>query len=417
MSGNGQLRIAYRTFDPFADALSRQAEAFTREHQEVEVEAVPYDPLDLYEAMITGDGLLDGSFDLALLLTDWLPQARARGVIVNLAPRFAEDPPPGWPEGWAPSMRELQADGMERIEGIAYHDGPIVLMYRSDLFDDPIEKERFAAAHGRELTVPETWAEFVEVAKWFTRPDDGLYGATIAGYPDEHNNVYDFLLLLWSAGGTFLSEDGSTAMFGDEHGRWALQFYRDLYHEHRVLPPECLNHESVASGELYASGRAAMMWNWIGFSAVTELPSSRIQGANRVALVPRADTPQGAHSTLNVYWVMTMAAGTSNPDPAWKFLRHLATPEMDKETSMAGGNGTRLSTWNDPEVLAAFPYYSVLEDAHRGARTLPARADFPAIAHEISEMTRSVLHEEAPIDSALGDAVDRVNRILSAGAA
>jgi multiple sugar transport system substrate-binding protein len=372
------------------------------------------DPVDLHAELILGDGLRDGSYDLALVLTDWLPEAIANGAIRDLSPEFVSAPPADWPEGWSSSMRELQVVDTATY-GVAYHDGPMVLMYRGDLFEDPHERNGFRAATGSELVPPETWQEFVQVAKWFTRPDDGLWGATVAGYPDDHNNVYDFLLLLWSAGGEFLGDGATRAAFGGSAGRWALQYYRDLYHLHHVVSPMCLSHESVASGDYYAAGHAAMMWNWIGFSAVTELPPSCIAGANRVTLVPRMEGRAGTHSTLNVYWVMAMAAGTKHPDLAWRFLRHLATPEMDLVTTLAGGNGTRLSTWNDPGVQQRFPHYAVLERAHEGARTLPAIAEFPAIATVVGEMTRSVLHDDRDVDAALADAAASVDTILSAG--
>jgi multiple sugar transport system substrate-binding protein len=110
---------------------------------------------------------------------------------------------------------------------------------------------------------------------------------------------------------------------------------------------------------------------------------------------------------------MTLATGAADPDLAWAFLRHLASPEMDKLTSLCGGNGTRLSTWRDPEVLAMFPHYAVLEDAHRGARTLPPVAEYPAIAHALSEMTRRVLHDDDDVGAALATAVGAVDRILA----
>ena len=75
------------------------------------------------------------------------------------------------------------------------------LTYRKDLFEDPKEKEAFKAKYGRDLAVPQTYQEAKEVAEFFTRPDQGLYGWGQMGGRD-----YDFATtasnsFLWSFGG------------------------------------------------------------------------------------------------------------------------------------------------------------------------------------------------------------------------
>ena len=48
--------------------------------------------------------------------------------------------------------------------------------YRKDLFEDPEEMEAFKAKYGYDLAVPTTYEQFLDIAKFFTRPDQGLYG-------------------------------------------------------------------------------------------------------------------------------------------------------------------------------------------------------------------------------------------------
>src|SRR5207237_7143928 len=51
--------------------------------------------------------------------------------------------------------------------------------YRKDLFTDPKEMADFKAKYNYDLGVPKTWAQLMDIAKFFTRKDKGLYGATI----------------------------------------------------------------------------------------------------------------------------------------------------------------------------------------------------------------------------------------------
>ena len=62
--------------------------------------------------------------------------------------------------------------------------------YRKDWFEDPTEMTNFAAKYGYPLAVPETFAQLLDIAEFFNRPDEGRYGVAI--YTD---NSYDGLVM------------------------------------------------------------------------------------------------------------------------------------------------------------------------------------------------------------------------------
>jgi multiple sugar transport system substrate-binding protein len=407
------LKIAYRTFDGFARAFAQQADAFRTSHPDVDFEIVPIDPEALYEQMIAQRGLLRPDYDIALLLTDWLPEALKIGGLTRLNDHLAQNPPQDWPLGWSPSLLELQRDTAGNVFALPYHDGPEMFMYRADLFEDASEAAAFQAQYGYTLGVPETWAQFRDVARFFTRPDQGLYGAMIAGLNDGHNNVYDFFLHLWSRGGRLFDEAWRPA-FHDAIGREALQYYADLILVDGVCPPKTLEYDSVASGVAYAAGEAAMMWNWCGFSAVAELPPSKIIGSNRVGLVPRGDGAGGRHMSLNIYWVLGIPAGSAQPDLAYAFLSHCASPEMDRITALSGGTGVRLSTWRDAEIQAQFKYYSAIEVVHQNVESPPRIPEYPAINEVFNRMQHAVITRAKSVPQALDDAAQEVESIMRA---
>ena len=408
-----KLRTIYREFDGFRSGLEQQITAFHTDHQDIAVEIEALEVSALYEKMVARRGCLTDQHDLFLAVTDWLPELIRDRLVVPLDDQLRDDPPPGWPDAWPPSLRHLQKDAAGKVYGLPYHNGPEVFMYRTDLFTDPAEQRWFQRAYGRDLAPPATWSEFLQLARFFTRPDDDLYGCVVAGKPDGHNDVYDFLIHLWSRGGEFLTSRNE-ALFASPEGEDALRYYVSLIHEHRVTQPEPWLYDSVAAGDFYASGRAAMMWNWCGFQTVADLPAtSAIPGCTRSVMLPGGDGPQGTPVSLIVYWVMTLPAGGTRQDAAWRFLRHLATPEMDKITAFAGGSGTRRSTWDDPEVRRTFGYYASIEEIHRQARTLPAIPEYPAINDVIDRMMARVIHGNGEIPALLAAAQQEVEEILA----
>lgn len=406
------LNLIYRKFDGFQRAFAEQAAAFREIEPGFGLRLEAQDVPPLYRRMVAERGCLGDGYDLFLAVTDWLPELVRDELVTPLDDFLAESPPPDWPQGWPASLLGLQRDRQGRVWGMPYHDGPEVLMYRGDLFDDADERARFRRRHGRELAPPRTWGEFLEVARFFQRPDEGLHGCVVAAKPDGHNDVYDFLIHLWSRGGELLDERNRPA-FASAEGEAALRYYLGLIHEERVTQSEPWEYDSIGAGEFYAFGRAAMMWNWIGFQAVADLPGSPIAGRTRSTMLPGGEGPGGEAVSLIVYWVLTIPTGSRRKSEAWAFMRHVAGPAMDKVTAMAGGSGVRLSTWDDSDVRGRFGGYEVMAEVHRRARTLPAIPEYPAINDVLDRMMADAVMGRAPIPEALRRASEETEQIVA----
>ncbi|NOU96801.1 extracellular solute-binding protein [Paenibacillus sp. LMG 31456] len=406
-----KLKLISREFAGFEASFGVQANYF-KSLTGWEVEREFEEIHRLYDRMVSGKEALSDSHDLFLCVTDWLPEAIQQGLLVPLNEYLLADPPEGWPEAWSSSMRGLQTDKDGSIYGIAYHDGPEMFIYRSDLFNDSMEQEAFYKKHGYPLEVPETWNQFVDVARFFTRPEEGMYGALTASYPDGHNNVYDFLIQLWSRGGELVS-DNWQPLFHQSIGQEALQFLVDLIHKHGVVPKEALEMDSVKSGNHFAQGNIAMMWNWAGFAAVAEMPDmSRIVGKVGTGVIPEGEGPAGRHMSLNIYWVLGIPSGSTNQEMAYQFVKETASAAMDKATSMCGGNGTRLSTWRDNEVRQQFPYYKNIEVVHQNVNSPLPIPEYPAINEVLSQMVDDALNLRCSVVEALDRAASQVHEIL-----
>jgi multiple sugar transport system substrate-binding protein len=108
---------------------------------------------------------------------------------------------------WLVPLRDIQPGGQDAVhkdlemddiqsgyewvynyKGIQYathYDGDVKLLnYRHDLANDPKEKEAFKAKYGYDLDVNNlTWEQYLDVARFFQRPEQDFYGAAeIAGF-------------------------------------------------------------------------------------------------------------------------------------------------------------------------------------------------------------------------------------------
>lgn len=413
---NADLRLVSRKYFGFGNALRKQVSDFESKHPGLAVSLDFLEVHDLYEQMIVKGGCKKGDYDMMLVLTDWIPQLNRTAALWPINSYIEGNPPEGWPGDWTPSLRKLQTDAEGNFYGLAYHDGPEVFHYRSDLFGDQLESKEFQKRYGRPLGIPKTWTEFLEVAKFFTRPKEGLWGTLVAAYPDAHNNVYDFIIQLYSRGGRMFDEK-RRPQFNSPEGIEGLQFYVDLIKKHKVAPPECLNLDSVASGDYYAKGKVAMMWNWIGFAAVAEMPSqSAIVGKNRCTTIPRGEGPRGRHTSINVYYILAITAGSKHKDESYLFLKNTGSPVSDRVTSFEGGTGTRLSTWKAPEIVSRYPFYPIMEEVHKDVESPPAFPEYAEINEILNDEIRNVTHKEKAVVQALNDAAERASRATQSAA-
>lgn len=374
------FRVAVRRFPAFESAIQKQWDAFG--NTGLELEAVPLDLHPLRAAVFDPVG----DWDVVFLVTDWIAEAAASDAFLDLTPLLAADPPQDFPAGWTESLLRFQrVDG--RVLGVPYHDGPECLIYRTDLFGS--------------AAPPQTWEEFRDFAGRFTRPDQGLYGSVFAAYPDGHNSVYDFCLQLWSRGGRLFELTAPAAVEG-------LRFYRTMLRDRCSVHPRSAEFDSVKSGVAFANGEVALMVNWFGFAVMAQTAAdSKVRG--KVAVAP---VPGGV--SLNVYWVLAIPAGSPNREIAYRFVRHCASPAMDRLLTLEGAIGCRKSTWADAEVNRAIPFYRALEGMHANARELPRLANWSLIAAVIDEMIQEALRTDRPERDLLAEAQARIAPMVNA---
>lgn len=409
MDKNEVFRIAVRKFGPFESAMQKVWDQYCLSSGcGLKAELVPMDLHELHDSTLVNKGLKNGDWDIAHINTDWLYEGYTAGAFEDLKPYIDNQPPAAFPDGWSNSLRSLQQFN-DQIVGLPFHDGPECLIYRKDLFEDKAEQEHYFRQYGKVLTVPKTWDDFIQVARFFNRPEQNLFGSAFACYPDGHNTVFDFCLQLWSRGGALVGENGKVNV-NSNAAIEGLEFYKDLVKDLDAIHPGSAGFDSVRAGAAFARGEAAMMINWFGFASVCEVdPTSAVKGKVDVAEIPAATGSKSA--SLNVYWLYTMGSGSRYKQVAYDFIRFAVNETNDKLLTLEGGIGCRISTWKDAEINNVVPYYHKLAQLHECAKTLPQKSNWAAIAALIDEMVLAVLHTDEAVAEIVSIAQDKINLI------
>jgi multiple sugar transport system substrate-binding protein len=398
------LRVAVREFVDFENAFAEQIALYREEHPEIEFEAVPLDLHKLHGELFEKGGLRSGTWDIGFLSTDWIAEAVDDGVIEELTPYLQWKPVADWPQGWARSIVEPLVFG-DKLYTLPWHDGPECLIYRHDLFEDPGEQAAFRNQYGYDLKPPVTWRQFTDIAHFFTRPAENLYGTLFAAFPDGHNTLYDFALQLWSRGGEFEDENGN-AILDTPEAAAALDFYRNTIRDASMCYPGAEQFDSTRSGDVVLSGAIAMMVNWFGFAARCDRAGSPLRG--KVAIAPIPSDEGKPPASLSVFWTLAVGTGSKHKQAIYDFLHFLTQPKLDLGIVKHGTVGVRLSTWRNAEVQQQIPAYSKIEEISLGARKLPRSKNLPAFAEILNDVAVEALTTQEPSATILAKAQQRI---------
>lgn len=173
-----------------------------------------------------------------------------------------------------------------------------------------------------------TWDKFREVAKKLTKADGSQYGFTLNPVSTQdgwYNMVY-------SMGGSILSEDSKTSTMNDKNTIKALNYVTDLIKDGSLPPYEVIAENGADA--LFTSGKAAMVFQ--GSWMVNYLTTNEFVQANGdVAVLPKDATTGNRVSLYNgLGWAA--AANTSNPDGAWQLIEYLGSKDAQQKQADLG---------------------------------------------------------------------------------
>lgn len=136
--------------------------------------------------------------------------------------------------------------------------------YRKDLFEDPAHQAAFKAAYGYDLAVPKSQKELMDIAKYFTQADKGLYGVAIYTQKDYDAITMGVENAMFSFGGSW--QDANNNVMGvvnSSENIEAVEFYKQLYD--CCQAPGLSNAFFAETNDALISGKAVMIMNYFAF--------------------------------------------------------------------------------------------------------------------------------------------------------
>ncbi|MCA8934162.1 MAG: ABC transporter substrate-binding protein, partial [Rhodospirillaceae bacterium] len=238
-----------------------------------------------------------------------------------------------------------------------------LLYYRTDLLD----------AYGQ--AVPETWADLTVAAEIIQEGERADGNAQFWGYVFQAS-AYEGLTcnsLEWidAYGGALIGDDGRPTVYSP-FSQAALEQAAEWVGS--TSPPGVLNYTEEESRGVWQAGNAAFMRNWPYAWALSQGEDSPIRGLVGVAALPRGHGAEARHTGVLGGAQLAVSRYSEHPDVAADLVRYLAGYDEQKRRAIEGSfNPTIMALYEDPEVLAANPFFGELLDTFTNAVARPSR--------------------------------------------
>src|SRR5207245_1124115 len=183
-----------------------------------------------------------------------------------------------------PDLLKAYVTYNDTIVGLPSHVDLMMLLYRTDLFEDPKEKDAFKQKYGAELAVPKTWDEFDEIAGFFTRPDAQLWGHAAMG-KRSHQMGAQWINRFFALGGNYFDAKNHPTI-NTEAGVKATEHLDKTIKSYAT--PGVLTYDFPEARQAFWEGKAAMMEAWPGSVLVggADAKQSKIVGKFNGSVMP-----------------------------------------------------------------------------------------------------------------------------------
>lgn len=255
------------------------------------------------------------------------------------------------------------------------------------------------------LKVPQTWDEFVAVAKALTKEEGGRtmrYGFVVRPTTDY------FTTMMLANGGAFMKNDKEVA-FNSAAGAEALQFLVDLVQKHKaayVLP-------GFADAD-FGAGKVAM---YFATNPGLAFAKAAVGGKFQVGLAPLPFKKNRA-TLLSGTDVAIMAKATPEQQAAaWKYIKFLTSTNGTTRWSLKTFYMPVRRSGRDSTLMRVYlrdnPEHKAGLDSLEFAKTEPSVAEWQEVRDIISDAVEQALLGKVSAQQALDAAAQKANRLLA----
>lgn len=296
-----------------------------------------------------------GLFDVMNVDGFWMPEYAEKKVTLPLAKYIASaTKTPEWfdYEDIVPAYREGIGTYEDVIYGIPNAGETRYLVYREDIFKK----------YGK--MAPKTMAEFLQAAKDLNLKEPGVYGVTMRA---ERGIMFasGWMTTMYQMGGLFFDPETGEPLLNSPGTVKSLEYQLELL---KYAPPDVATYGPEASISAFMAGKATM---WLDTTTWTTwiVDPTRSKVADKVGFAPPPKGPAGWYGAL-AGWNYSIPTTSKNKEAAWAFIVWMIGKPNAARYIRLGGPSLRISSYQNPELMAEYPYFPVQLESFKAAYNL-----------------------------------------------
>ena len=354
-SGVKELNILWAQWDP-ADYLQQLVKDYEAETG-VKVNIIQEPWGSFGDRFFTEMAAGGDAWDMVVGDSQWLGQGSSQGHYLDLTDFMVSE---GMDKSVAPATLTYYGEypsASGKYWGFPTEGDADGWAYRKDLFEDPDNMAAFEAKYGYALDVPKTFAELKDIAEFFTRPEEGLYGVAIYTQKDYDAITMGVENTMFSFGADWKDPKTNEVMgiVNSPEAIASLEYYKELYD--CCQAPGLSNAFYSETNDAFISGQAVMAMNYFAF-----FPALANPGVN-----PYAETtgyfsnPAGpggeSYAALGGQGLSIISYISPERQEASKnFLRWFAQDDVQAKWGALGGYTCNIKALESPEFLELTPF-------------------------------------------------------------
>ena len=294
-----------------------------------------------------------------------------------------------------------------RLVALPWYADVGVLYYRKDLLEN------------YNASVPQTWRELADTARRIQSGERGtdarLWGLVFQGRAYEGLTCNALEWIASRGGGTIVAADGKPEA-DNAAARSALREAATWIND--ISPPGVLNYAEEETRALFQSGHAVFMRNWPYAWALANAQDSPVRGRVGIAALPAGDDTGQHVGTLGGGQLSVSRYSPRAPTAASLVVYLTSAAEQKRRALTSGYNPTIARLYTDPEVLAANPFFAMLQPLIEHAVARPSGSvgtRYNQVSAKIWGAVHRALTHQQSADAALQELQRDLERLRRVG--
>ena len=391
--------------DPYVGAITELLPEFEEATGiKVIIDSIPY--LDSHAKILLELTSGTGNYDCVSTDIIWTGEFANCGGLLDLTELVERDKEELDIDNFLPGAWEGLAKYEDQIVGLPLAPYYMYMHYRTDKF----------AELG--LEVPVTKDEFFEAAKAMYDPANNFYGLTVA-LKRGASIVHDWAAYYNGFGGKIFKDipNDYSADINGEIGVETTKMFADLL---EYLPSGVLQYENADRWNAFMHGMAGMVAVFNANSPMFDTAEDTLVAGNvGYFSMPRLSADD-EESLPFAGFSIGICKDSKHIEDTWTFLKWLTSAETDKKwVQVPGEPGVplRLSTVQDPELVAKYPYFEIIYNAEvnglaDGVNYRSRLPEWPQIEEVLGLQLNLAVSGEKDIQEALDEAAAEINKIM-----